>query len=662
VFVFGKLRNKLIVWFLVVAIIPLIGTSLYITTSSSAIITDKQRQSYIDLAQSTAVAMDQYLDRRMTEVQVLARSSDIQSTDAAAKNLFIRSFTEEMKIFDGNTFISPDGKVSADTFPKSVGIDLSERPFFKDGMAGKSSYSDIVIAKTTGKRSIVVASPVKSQSGQILGVLTGLVNVDQFTDTFLQNLNLGSGGYAILVDNKGLIQAHPNKELIGKAVDEAGLPQGLAEILKKGGSETASYTYSDAGSEYMVAYAPIAKTKYGLFLHIPVQSITSAVTALNSNIAVIVVIVSALVIAIAFAVSLRITRPIKEVATVTKRISDGELTVEPLRIRTQDEIGQLSRAVNAMVENLRTIIQQVNASAENLAASAEELTVNAEHTSKATEQIATTIQEVAYGAERQVQSVEESVRAIQEVSSGVQQIAASAENAADSALRASQIAIDGNQTIQTVAQQMQSINETVNQIARIVKRLGDSSQEIGQIVQVITDIAEQTNLLSLNAAIEAARAGEQGRGFAVVANEVRKLAEQSAQSAQQIEQLILAIQQESDLAVQSMEKGTKEVALGIEVVNEAGKSFEQIQDSVTHTADQIQKVKDHSRQMTAGTEQVVQLVTQIAEVAENSAEGTQSVSAATEEQLASMEEVTSSASSLARIAEELQTHVKRFKI
>ncbi|MBH0330646.1 chemotaxis protein [Brevibacillus brevis] len=661
-FLFNKLRNKMILWFLVVAVIPLTAVSLFITSSFSSILIDKQKTSYVDLTSSTAIAMDQYLDRRMTEIQILARTSDIQSDDAAAKNEFIRKFTEEMKLYDGNTFIASDGKVTADTFPKSVGINLGERQFFKDGMQDKPSFSDVLVAKTTGNRSIIVASPVKGKNNEKLGVLTGLVNVDDFASTFLKNLSVGNDGYPILVDNKDHIQYHPTQDLIGKPLAESALPQPLMEILQSGKTEKGSYSYSDNGKEYVVTYSPIPKTNFGLYLHIPVESITSAVSSVTTMVRIIVIVVVAVVTAIAYAVSRQISRPIAAVASVANRISEGELTVQPLQIRTKDEVGQLSQSVNTMVLNLRTIIQQVNDTASDLASSAEELSVNADHTSKATEQIAITIQEVAYGAEKQVKSVEESVTAIQGVSTGAQQVATNAQQAAESALGASQIAVEGNQALQVVISQMQSIENTVGNIADIVKRLGNSSQEIGQIVQVITAIAEQTNLLALNAAIEAARAGEQGRGFAVVADEVRKLAEQSAQSAQQIKLLITTIQLESNQAVLSMEQGTKEVATGLTVVNNAGKSFEQIQDAVTQVASQIQEVKAYSEQMSFGTKQVVELVSVIEEVAENSADGTQSVSAATEEQLAAMEEVSSSSTSLARIAEELQSHVSKFKI
>ncbi|USG65510.1 methyl-accepting chemotaxis protein [Brevibacillus ruminantium] len=657
---FNKLRHKIVLWFLLLAVLPLILNSYLIITDSTNILIEKQKLSTVHLTESTAQAMDQWLDRRLSEVMVLARSSDIQSDDAEAKNQFIRKFTDEIKLFDGNTFISSDGIVRADTFPGSVGISLKDRPFYQQGMEGKTSYSDMLIAKTTGNRSIVVAAPVVNNAGMTLGVLTGLVNVDSFLSTFLHDLDLGEGGYPILVDHNGLIQAHPDPELIGKSIEEASLPEGLGSILKNGAPSAGSSIYSDSGKEYLVTFAAIPQTGYSLFFHLPISTITAEVWGMVKNITLICSIITAIILTAAFFVSRQISRPIAEVSVIAGRISEGDLAVEPLTIKSRDEVGQLSESVNQMVGNLRSIIQQVNSSAEELAASAEELSANAEETSKATEQIASSIQEVAYGAEQQVHSVSESVGTIDAVSKGIQQIASNAEHAADTANSASQIAANGNDVIQTVMHQMQLIHATVNDIASIIKRLGESSQEIGQIVQVITAIAQQTNLLSLNAAIEAARAGEHGRGFAVVADEVRKLAEESAKSAQQIEQLITAIQAESNQAVHSMEKGTREVALGIDVVNEAGKSFVQIRDSVSQVATQIHEVQAYSLQMTKDTEQVVHLVGQISKVAENAADGTQNVSAATEEQLAAVQQVTSSAESLAKVAEDLQDQVRKF--
>ncbi|MGO4119067.1 methyl-accepting chemotaxis protein, partial [Rhizobium ruizarguesonis] len=133
-----------------------------------------------------------------------------------------------------------------------------------------------------------------------------------------------------------------------------------------------------------------------------------------------------------------------------------------------------------------------------------------------------------------------------------EQIAAKANSVADISLQASELAQAGNQSVQTTSSQMNAIHSTMNELAHVVKGLGERSTEIGQIIEVITDIADRTNLLALNAAIEASRAGESGRGFAVVAAEVRKLAEQSQASAEQIALLIQAIQQETAKAVSTM--------------------------------------------------------------------------------------------------------------
>ncbi|GAX91184.1 methyl-accepting chemotaxis protein [Effusibacillus lacus] len=392
------------------------------------------------------------------------------------------------------------------------------------------------------------------------------------------------------------------------------------------------------------------------------QANTDLVHSVTITVLVISVVGLVLAILIGFFISRMISKPMVAMAGIAELIASGDLTADEIKVKNRDEIGDLANSFNQMARNLRNLIRQVGSSAEQVAAASEELTASAEQTSKATEQIASTIQEVAVGSEKQVRSVDESAKAINEMSVGVQQIAANAQNVSSTAIQASEIASEGNQAIQTVVRQMNSISSTVNGLADAVKGLGERSQEIGQIVEVITSIAAQTNLLALNAAIEAARAGEHGRGFAVVADEVRKLAEQSAQSAQQIADLITSIQGETNNAVQTMETATKEVADGIKVVTTAGESFKEIQRFVNEVASQIEEVSASSQQMSAGTEQVVNSINVITEAAETAAAGTQNVSAAAEEQLASMEEITASASALSKMAEELQTLVGKFKV
>jgi len=659
----GKLRNKMIILFLVVALIPLITTSSYIFNVASSVLITKQKESYGKLVTSAANTLDQYIGQRMAEVKILASTSDIKSADSEAKSKFLKNFTESTQVFDGNTFISMNGVVTADTFEGSIGVNLSDKEYIKSGLDGQTAYSEVVIAKTTGKRSVVVAAPVKGDNGQMIGALTGLVNFEAFMEKYTQDLYVYNGaGYPIVVDSKGVIQLHPNKELIGKKVTESGVPQGLADILHHRKTSPGSATYVDEGKTYIVTYAPIQQTGYGVYLHLPQKAITEQVDAVKKEFTIIVLIVIVIVIAVAYFVGRKITGPILEVAAVTERISAGDLTVSQLKIRTVDEVGQLSQSVNTMARNLHGFIAKVQMTAEEVAASAEELSANAEQTSTATQQIALTIEQMAEGTEKQLLDAETSVNSITEVAEDVQQVAANAQQVTDSALQTSRTAGEGNQEIQTVIAQMHSIHETVTKIAGIISNLGARSAEIEGIAKVISDMASQTNLLSLNAAIEAARAGEHGRGFAVVASEIRKLAEHSARSADQIGQLISTIQNETHHAVEAMAKGTDEVGLGIEVVHKAGRSFETIQQSVNHVAAQIQEVTAYSQQMQSNTEQAVEIVSQISEEARKSADGTQNISAAAQEQLASIEEVNSFAESLAKMAEDLQTIVKAYKL
>lgn len=368
-------------------------------------------------------------------------------------------------------------------------------------------------------------------------------------------------------------------------------------------------------------------------------------------------------IIIAFFIIRSISKPITIMNARLKEIAEGEgdLT-QTIDLDSRDELGEMAYSFNNMIGKLRELIIQVGYSAEQVAAASEQLTASSEETTRATEQIASTVQEVAIGTAKQAESVKGTSITVNEMSTSLSQFGTSSEVVKTTALHASGKAVEGNKAVATIVAQMNEINETVQELSVMVKTLGARSNQIGKIVAAITGIAEQTNLLALNAAIEAARAGEHGRGFAVVADEVRKLAEQSAGSAQEISQLISTIQSDTNETVKAMEDTTNKVTEGINFVHDAGKLFEQIKQAVLEVSSQIQEAVSDVQKMAVGAEQMAQSVELIAETADLAAIGTQNMSAATEEQLASMEEITASSSSLSKMAEELNEIVRKFKV
>ena len=367
-------------------------------------------------------------------------------------------------------------------------------------------------------------------------------------------------------------------------------------------------------------------------------------------------------IMIALVTSHLLKKAIHELSVAIHAMAKGDFSGDDIEIKRKDEFGELAESLNYMKKNLKHLISQVNDAAEQVSTMSIQLYEGAEQTSVATKDIITSIQTVTANTEDQSSSVEQTVKIVGNLIGMGQQINTNATNATVAVSNASDISKEGNQAIQETIIQMNSIHSTVEHSALTIHELGEQARHIGTIVQVITDIAAQTNLLALNAAIEAARAGEHGRGFSVVADEVRKLAEESASSGKQIAEYIQSIQQKIDSVVSSMEQGTKEVAIGIEVVHNAGQSFEKIQTSVHEVSGQIQEVVASVQQMTAGTDQMSCAMDVILNATEQTVADTQSISASTEEQLAYVDEVTASSNSLSKMSTKLHELVSRFKV
>lgn len=385
----------------------------------------------------------------------------------------------------------------------------------------------------------------------------------------------------------------------------------------------------------------------------------------NRSVYGLIAIVIALIVGIGIAlfVSRLITRPLREVVKKLDELSEneGDLTAR-LEIKSKDEIGMLATSFNKMIGNIQTIIKRVQENTVELASASEQLFASSEQNTEATHQVTAAIQEIAAGSERQEHGTDESSRAMEEIASDIQRVANSSAAVAESSTLTTENAQEGNKSVKRSIEQMNNIQSSVAEAELQVRNLGKLSDEIGKILDVITGIADQTNLLALNAAIEAARAGEHGKGFAVVADEVRKLAEESKTSASGITQLIEEIQVNTTRAVTYMNKGTEEVEIGIEVVNQAGKAFATILESVQQVSAQVHEVTAASQQISAGTEEVTSSILELSHIAKEAAGSSQSVAASSEEQLASIEEISSSAGSLSTLAEELQSLVGKFKV
>ncbi|MFB6467013.1 methyl-accepting chemotaxis protein [Cytobacillus sp. Hz8] len=375
----------------------------------------------------------------------------------------------------------------------------------------------------------------------------------------------------------------------------------------------------------------------------------------------IIVIALIIITLISWIITRAIVNPIKEMESVMKKAESGDISAES-SYQSKDEIGALSRSYNEMLAQIRNVIMKVREASDMVAASSEELLASAEQTSDATDHIAQASTELASGSESSVQGAENASISMGNIAVGIANISESIENVTTHSNVTNAESQKGDEAITKTIEQMGTINESVAFSSDVIKHLGARSEEIEKIVGVISGISDQTNLLALNAAIEAARAGEHGKGFAVVADEVRKLAEESRKSAEQITNLIRDIQENTNNSVVSMEKCTNEVETGMLLVNHTGESFKKILNSALDVSKQVEEVSRSIGQISASVENLAMNMVEVSMNAENSAQNTHNIAAGAQQQLASMEEITASAHSLAGMADDLRKMVSAFKV
>jgi len=343
-------------------------------------------------------------------------------------------------------------------------------------------------------------------------------------------------------------------------------------------------------------------------------------------------------------------------------VSKLDISTNNVNATRNDEIGDMATAIVTMKYSLRDIVSQVRNSADMLAASSEELSSTVEEQLHTSEVIANTTGEIASGSVQNTNNITEISAVIEEVTAGAEEMNASAVEVNYTTSQAVADANNGMQLIRKLVAQNETIEKSMQDITNVASSLVKGSSEIQEIVTVISNIAGQTNLLALNAAIEAARAGEAGRGFAVVAEEVRKLAEQSANATHHIGEIIRRMTTDIDFSVNAVSQASTEVVAGKAAASETEKGFDTIVNKLGLVQAGMEHITSAVEETAKGMQAIVSNVQNIGAVAEQTSAGTQTVAAAAEEQNASLNEVNSSAEALAKMATELNDTIRKFQL
>lgn len=373
-----------------------------------------------------------------------------------------------------------------------------------------------------------------------------------------------------------------------------------------------------------------------------------------------ILVLTIMVITAAVTTANSISKPMHNLSIVAQKMGEGDFTSTISELKWKDELALMNQAFIIMQDRIRSLVLEVTNTSANLASSSEELSASSDETSKGIQLVANTIQEVAKSSQETAKNVESASLNVESTASAIHKIALDIEKVGQYSTMVEKEAGLGREKAALAVEKITHVKDSVKASSEIVAILGDKSTQIGEIVGVITGIASQTNLLALNAAIEAARAGEAGRGFAVVADEVRKLAEESSQAAENIRKLIIEITNEMSRALSSMNQSNEEVIEGAIVVTEAGGALTTIVEHIDEIARRIEGLGTSSEQISASTLKITDAMTNISAAAQQAASGTESASSTTEEQTAAVEEINASAQQLAKMAEQLQVLVSKF--
>ncbi len=479
------------------------------------------------------------------------------------------------------------------------------------------------------------------------------------------NINGLSTSYAYVVNGSGVMMFHPNEEKVGNPVENAAV-KGLVAKLEAGEHpepDVIEYEYKGA---YKYAAYYIDKDNYAILVVTADEDDAMGEINRVSRMAYILALVVLIVaIGLAFLLSSMITNPIIKISDAVEKLAGLDMTENPELAglsKRKDENGLMAKGMAELERVLSEVILTLKGQADNVRLASETLESGTNETTITMEQVELAVSEISTGATSQADETQKATEDVILMGNLVEENGQELQNLVEVARGMRTASGEAQDTLRTLEEINRKAVDSISVIAEQTKTTNTSAQKIREATNLITAIAEETNLLSLNASIEAARAGEQGRGFAVVAGQIQKLAEQSNESAQQIEAIIDELLSDSQKAVETMGDVQDIMNEQNENVLQTEQKFSEVAEGISASIDSIRVIRDKSEELDKTRIEVVDIVQNLTAIAEENAASTQETSNSATQVTSIVANISEKAQELKIIADQLDDNMSRFKV